>query len=81
MPSDWRLTNQMNYLYRAVLRRKVFHKTKKCDHEHCEFCFGKFGEYEDALHDGYCTYDQYHWICDKCFEDFQKSFEWKVLDD
>ena len=77
--NDWRLTNQMNYLYKATLRHTVFAKTDKSDHEHCEFCFDKFGEEDDLLHSGYCTPDRYRWICEGCFQDFQAMFEWELL--
>jgi len=33
MDSDWRLTNQMNYMYRATLRKCSFHKTPNNDHK------------------------------------------------
>lgn len=78
MQNDWRITNQMNFLYRAILKKTEFVRSEKRDHEHCEFCFGKFGESKDLLHIGYCTLDDYHWICSECFEDFHKMFEWKI---
>ena len=39
---------------------------------------------EDApnvLHEGYTTTDDYHWICEPCFEDFREQFKWTVRDD
>ena len=35
----------------------------------------------DALCEGYCTEDQYHWVCKDCFEDFKKQFQWNVAED
>jgi len=32
----------------------------------------------DVLHEGYCTLDDYHWICGKCFDDFKELFGWRV---
>ena len=79
MQSDWRLTNQMNYLYGVTLKKSDF-KTAACgDHAHCEFCFDKFSNEEGSLKFGYCTLDSYHWVCNKCFRDFCEQFEWKVL--
>lgn len=79
MQDDWRIANQMSYLYRAKLKRAKFEATPANDHEHCEFCFDKFGENENLLKSGYCTLNEYYWICDGCFRDFQKQFEWKVV--
>ena len=31
------------------------------------------------LHEGYCTLDEYHWIGDKCFNDFKELFEWRIV--
>jgi predicted Fe-S protein YdhL (DUF1289 family) len=31
-----------------------------------------------VLHEGYCTQDEYHWICDQCFKDFKERFHWTV---
>ena len=76
MQNDWRLTNQMKYLFRARITKAIFEGTATNDHEHCEFCWAKFGEDEGSLKSGYCTLDRYHWICDECFRDFNKQFEW-----
>lgn len=81
MQNDWRLTNQMNYLYRVTLKKANFKGSATNDHEHCEFCWDKFGESEDLLKSGYCTLDGYHWVCNACFQDFQKIFEWHITDD
>lgn len=78
MHNDWRLTNQMNYLYRVPLKREQFKQTERNDYEHCECCWAKFSETEDCLKSGYCTMDRYRWICDECFRDFQKQFEWEL---
>ena len=77
---DWRLTNQINYLYRATLIKQVYKKTLHSDHEHCEFCWNKFSESLDSLNWGYCTRDKYHWICERCFLDFKDQFEWLIDD-
>lgn len=79
MQDDWRLNNQMDYLYRSALKRATFQPNEKNDHEHCEFCWEKFGLGADRLKPAYCTLDEYRWICDECFEDFHELFEWTVL--
>ena len=81
MQNDWRLSNQMDYLYRATLKKAVFKQTATNDHEHCEFCMDKFGECDDLLKSGYCTLDKYYWICEECFQDFQEQFEWRLTND
>ena len=75
---DWRLTNQIEYLYEKKIVRTRFFKTEGNEHEHCEFCFEKFGEEDNMLHAGYCTCDRYYWICDQCYNDFRKTFNWIV---
>lgn len=80
---DWRLGPQMDYLFRAHLQKKRFQATPRNDHEHCEFCWAKFSEYPDDLHEGYFTiagvnFLQARWICETCFDDFKEMFEWTV---
>ncbi|MBR1811353.1 MAG: hypothetical protein IJ766_06895 [Clostridia bacterium] len=77
---DWRLTNQMNYLFGAVLQKCVYKELGNSDHEHCEFCWAKFGVHEDMLHVGYCTLDRYRWICPECYHDFKDMFRWKLTE-
>lgn len=77
---DWRLLYQMDYLYRAKLKKATFRPSETNEHEHCEFCRDKFAEYEGCLKSGYCTLDEYRWICETCFEDFKEQFEWTVVE-
>lgn len=51
------------------------------DHDHCSFCWAKFmvEDYPDVLHEGYCTLDEYHWMCRNCLEDCKNLFEWRVV--
>jgi len=77
--NDWRLMNQERYLKGVPLKHSVWTPPSETwDHDHCEFCFEKFSQYEGDMHDGYCTIDEYHWICEECFEDFKDIFGWKV---
>ena len=79
MNKDWRLSDQMEYLNEKKLIRAVFKSNAKNDHEHCEFCWEKFSELEDDLHQGYCTIDRYYWICEECYNDFKEMFNWKLV--
>ena len=81
MVDDWRLTDQMDCLYKATLIKAKFRKTGSNDHEHCEFCWEKFGEENGALHIGYCTCDRYRWICEQCYNDFKELFNWELVDE
>ncbi len=81
--SDWRLTNQENYLKNKELTFQRWEKLKgsTSDHDHCAFCFAKFtdrDDIKDSLQEGYCTKDRYHWICEKCFGDFKDRFNWQI---
>jgi hypothetical protein len=29
-----------------------------------------------VLHEGYCTEDEYRWVCDRCLADFRDHFGW-----
>ena len=47
---DWRINNQIDYLFRAKLLHTTFAKSSRSDHEHCEFCFLKFSNATEDLH-------------------------------
>ncbi len=79
---DWRLSDQQKYLSDETLyHRKWKAPNEDWDHEHCSFCWGKFSESTDDLHEGYTTEDEYYWICPDCYNDFKEMFKWKVIDD
>jgi hypothetical protein len=90
--NDWRLQNQAKYLVGVTLVFGRYRQpSENWDHDHCEFCWATFAdpEYrasqgyktpEDVLKEGYHTQDEYRWICNSCFEDFQEMFKWKVVD-
>ncbi|NIP60903.1 MAG: hypothetical protein GWM92_20790 [Gemmatimonadetes bacterium] len=77
---DWRLTGQERYLRGVPLERLRFSRAEpERDHDHCEFCWAKFGRGgrgEKTLDIGYTTLDRAHWICPRCFEDFRHRFGW-----
>ena len=81
MQNDWRLNNQMEYLYKSELRYSTFMEDERNDHEHCEFCWAKFSDEPEDLHNGYCTLDGYRWICEECYNDFKDMFKWKLVED
>lgn len=75
---DWRLRGQEDYLLGKTLYFRKWKAPKKdLDHYHCEFCWDKFSEYPDTLHEGYTTEENYYWICPTCYNDFKEMFQWK----
>ena len=73
--NDWRLQGQERYMKNLTFVRK---KYEGKDHDHCEFCWDKFGYHEGNLTEGYCSEDNKRWVCDKCFNDFKKDFNFNV---
>lgn len=78
---DWRLLTpsidklrHKNFIYNQFKIKK-----DKWDHEHCEFCNAKFSENRGDLNFGYSTEDEYYWVCEKCFQDFQDLLDFKLL--
>jgi hypothetical protein len=79
---DWRLTDQETYLSGVTLARREWTPNRPdWDHDHCSFCWAKFGRGADAeLRQGWTTHDEYYWICDRCFDDFRGRFNWIVAE-
>ena len=75
---DWRLQGQENYLFSKKLVFKNYSdRATNYEHDYCEFCGNKFSELiPECLKSGYTTENNYHWICNKCFNDFKDKFEW-----
>ena len=80
MSEDWRLNGQERYLNSAKLQRcrLRFPEPEEVDHTHCDFCWAKFSDNENDLHEGYVTEDHNHFVCEECFQDFKDRFQWKV---
>jgi hypothetical protein len=79
MDSDWRLQWQDKYLSNVELLRVPYEPYRKgWEHDHCAFCSEAISNFKSDLHNGYCTLDRYHWICEKCFNDFKDIFKWQV---
>jgi hypothetical protein len=80
--SDWRLMGQEKYLAGASLTKKAYKKYREdWEHDHCAFCSLKFSERPGDLNEGYATENDYHWICERCYEDFKEQFHWTVKED
>lgn len=78
---DWRLVDQTRYLMHIPLKKAVYRRpSPNWDHDHCEFCWDTFSEYDGDLHEGYCTIDETYWICPECFADFKEMFHWTLAE-
>jgi hypothetical protein len=79
--NDPRLTTQESYLKGVALSWKEWSQPKPdWDHDHCEFCWAKFGPPslgKDILGAGWTTNDNRHWVCDNCYSDFKDMFDWQ----
>ena len=81
---DWREQGQERYLSGLEFtKEKYTQNNSRWDHDHCEFCGIKFSEEENKLPDsisiGYTTKDRYRWICEECFNFFQKKYNLKEI--
>jgi hypothetical protein len=79
--NDWRLQGQEKYLFgKTLVHKKYTDKTTTTDHDHCEFCLDKFSTtIANCLTEGHTTTDDYHWICENCFNDFKNDFKWTTI--
>ena len=85
---DWRLKGKDDldeYLMGVTLIHRSYrpHPEEEWDHDHCKFCDAPFSQaeaHEDPLTVGYVTENHYHWVCERCFGDFQPRFKWKVVE-
>jgi hypothetical protein len=85
---DWRLTDQEKDLSGVQLFFRTWTQTRPdWDHDHCQFCWTRFGSeelkatqsgIEPVLRVGWTTANDYHWICETCFEDFRERFKWRT---
>jgi hypothetical protein len=84
-PNDWRLHGQEGYLKGVTLSLRTYRGSEanpRWDHDHCEVCWAKFmvEDQPNALREGYCTADEYRWVCAVCFDDFKEHFGWKLAE-
>lgn len=79
----------MSDLRNVAFRRKRYKQwSPEWDHDHCSVCWAKFSErnFPDVLHEGYATAadyehgEDYDWICQTCFMDFQGEMGWRLLE-
>ena len=76
--SDWRLLSQ-EHMHGLELEWSVYTIYREgWDHDHCQFCWETISLAPGGTNEGYCTPDQYRWVCRSCFEDFETHFAWKV---
>ena len=80
MEEDWRLLRgQDEYLSNKRLKHCMYApQNRNNDHDHCEFCMEKFTVKYPTY--AYCTLDCEIWICEDCFKDFQKQFNWELVE-
>ncbi len=72
------------YMYQGFLAnktfvRKVFVPDGCNDHEHCNMCGDKFMGNEDPPKYGFGSIDGIGWICESCFSEFKKEYNWHEL--
>lgn len=78
---EWRLQGQAEYLTGVTLVHQMWNPSNsRSDHDHCEFCWDKFANYDGCLHVGYSTENRYRWICETCFNDFKDRFQWQIIE-
>ena len=79
--NDWRLQGQEKYLAgKKLMKVPYFRWSKTWDHDHCDFCWATFSEYENDLHEGYVTEDKHTWICPECYKGFKEMFKWELIE-
>lgn len=76
---DWRRQGQERYLAgRTFVLRTYAPYREGWEHDHCEFCGHKFSLADGDLQRGYVTTDNYHWVCERCFQDFCQEMAFLV---
>jgi len=76
-PDDWRRQGQERDLRGVRLFARTYRPYRPgWDHDHCSFCREKLSLDPGDLHEGFCTHDEYHWVCPPCYRDFRGEFGW-----
>jgi hypothetical protein len=69
----------------AMFERKKWNAQRAdWDHDHCSYCWAKFGEWDapEIKHEGYTTTDAhghdpgYQWVCEACFAELRNEMGW-----
>ena len=68
----------VTYLDGLVFEKKFFVPNSNNDHEHCVICWDKFSMDCENLHEGYCSLDSMHWLCDECFKKYKTVYGWSL---
>ncbi len=77
--NDWRIMGQEGYLMNEPLQYRRFDRSICVeDFLQCEFCWAAFDEDPENPLKAYFAFHQKCWICEQCFQDFQKYFHWTV---
>lgn len=80
MDYDW-IVNDHLFLMGAKLVYTKFVPEGTDDHEHCDLCWEKFMDAEGFQRYGYCTTDEYGWVCEECLNKYKSLFGWTVVRD
>ena len=64
------------YLYDVDLIHKEF--PAHTEHDHCELCWARFGDYPNDLKTGYYDRTNDCWICEDCYGIFKDVFNWSL---
>ena len=76
---DWRIMGQEGYLLDKKLQYRRFDRNiVRDDFDQCEFCWACFDK--DEMHPMMAYYEPSgkYWICETCFHDFCRHFNWTV---
>ena len=76
---DWRLMGQEGYLLDKQLQHRRFRR-ELCyeDYDQCDFCWVCFDGNDVVPARAYFVPEERLWICENCFDFFQKHFQWDV---
>lgn len=76
---DWRIMGQERYLMNKRLQCMKFDRSICIeDYTQCEFCWCTFDEDPNEPLMAYFEPNEKVWICEECFNDFQKYFHWEI---
>lgn len=76
---DWRIMGQEGYLMDKELEHRRY-DISLCfeDFHQCDFCYAKFDNDPNHPKDAYFDPTTKAWVCEECFNDFQRYFRWTV---